>query len=267
MTMKRTPKLGQHFLTGSWAAAKLVDAAQISSDDTVLEIGPGHGSLTKVLLKTGANIVAIEKDGALAQELYATFAAEISEGRLTVVEGDVRDFDPQRHGLTAGNYILAANIPYYITGEILRQFLSMTAQPKRLAILIQKEVAQRIIAREGKESILSISVKAYGSPKIVARVSRGNFSPPPSVDSAILLVENISKTFFDGLDEGVFFSVVRAGFSSKRKKLVSNLGNVFGTTVARAATAHCDLPENTRAEDVSTPVWRLLALHIAGHVQ
>ena len=149
---------------------------------------------------------------------------------------------------------MAANIPYYITGEIIRQFLETPAQPRAMALLIQKEVAERIIARDGKESILSLSVKAYGKPKIVAKVSRGNFSPPPSVDSAILLVGDISKKFFDDLDERIFFKVVKAGFSSKRKFLANNL-SMFGKAEAQQALNACGLSPKTRAEDVPLQEW------------
>lgn len=265
--MKRTPKLGQHFLTGLWAAAKLAEAARIGAGDTVLEIGPGHGALTRELLKTGATIIAVEKDERLAEELRQTFAAEIAAERLELVAGDVRDFKPGTRNLEPGTYILAANIPYYITGEIFRRFLSSEAQPKRLAVLVQKEVAERIIARDGKESILSISVKTYGKPSIAAKVSRGNFSPPPSVDSAILLIDDISKEFLTGISEEHFFTVVRTGFSSKRKKLLGNLSKRYGKADARRALERCGLPENTRAEDVSTDAWRLIASELPAHVQ
>jgi 16S rRNA (adenine1518-N6/adenine1519-N6)-dimethyltransferase len=264
---RRGARLGQHFLTGLWAAAKLVDAARIEPSDTVLEIGPGHGALTKELLKTGARVVAIEKDEALTAELRHTFEQERAAGRFQLVEGDVRDFEPAHHGLSAGGFILAANIPYYITGEILRQFLSSDAQPKRLALLIQKEVADRILARNKKESILSLSVKAFGVPSIAAKVARGNFSPPPSVDSAILVVDDISKKNFEDVDESFFFSVVRAGFSSKRKRLAGNLANLMGKQQAMSALEYCGLPENVRAEDVPTDTWFTLVRQLAGHVQ
>jgi len=250
---KRGAKLGQHFLTGTWAARKLVEAARITRDDTVLEIGPGRGALTKELLKAAGRVVAIEKDGRLAAELHRTFATQIRNGTLTVVEGDVRDLDLRETEL--GEYILAANIPYYITGEIIRQFLTADEQPKTMALLVQKEVAQRILARDKKESILSISVKAYGEPSIAAVVGRGNFSPPPSVDSAILIVRNISKRFFKGSDERSFFDAVRAGFSSKRKFLAGNLAKKFGRERALSALASAGAPEHVRAENVSPEQW------------
>ena len=247
-------RLGQHFLTGTWAAARLAEAVHVQTSETILEIGPGKGALTRELLATGEKVLAVEKDGALVEQLKQTFAAEIDSGALKIVVADIRDFEPERFGLTAGGYVLAANIPYYITCEIIRQFLETPAQPRAMALLIQKEVAERIIARDGKESILSLSVKAYGKPKIVAKVSRGNFSPPPSVDSAILLVGDISKKFFDDLDERIFFKVVKAGFSSKRKFLANNL-SMFGKAEAQQALNACGLSPKTRAEDVPLQEW------------
>jgi 16S rRNA (adenine1518-N6/adenine1519-N6)-dimethyltransferase len=263
--MKRKgARLGQHFLTGTWAAHKLVESAAIGRNDTVLEIGPGKGALTKELLKTGGRIVAVEKDAALVEQLRSMFKSEIEDGTLTVIPGDVRDLDLKATRLDT--YVLAANIPYYITGEIIRQFLSSDLQPKTMALLVQKEVAERIVARDGKESILSISVKVYGDPSIAAKVARGNFSPPPSVDSAILVVKNISKKFFADLDEEFFFKVVRTGFSSKRKFLAGNLAKEFGRERALEAFAVAGISEKIRAEDVTLEQWRDLAECISeGH--
>jgi 16S rRNA (adenine1518-N6/adenine1519-N6)-dimethyltransferase len=256
-------RLGQHFLTGRWAAAKLTEAAGITALDTVLEIGPGTGALTRELLATGAHVIAIEKDEALVEKLRGSFAQEISADRFTLISDDVRNFVPEKAGLEACGYILAANIPYYITGEIIRQFLSTDAQPKTMAILIQKEVAQRICARDGKESILSVSVKAYGAPTIAAKVPRGNFSPPPSVDSAILVVNGISKTFFVDIDEAFFFTVVRAGFASKRKFLASNLAVLFTKLEVQNVFAACDISPKVRAEELGLEQWKKISLGLS----
>jgi len=258
--MKRKgARLGQHFLTGTWAAKRLAESVGVRPGEPILEIGPGKGALTKELLATGARVVAVEKDEALAEELGKTFSSEIASGVLRIITGDIRDFSPERHGLSSGGYVLAANIPYYITGEIIRQFLETEAPPRALALLVQKEVAARIFARDKKESILSISVKAYGTPSIIAKVSRGNFSPPPSVDSAVLLVSNVSKDFFLGFTEKEFFTVVRAGFASKRKFLANNLGAKFGKVPALEAMRSCGLNEKIRAEDVALQEWKCLA--------
>ena len=255
--------MGQHFLTGTWAARKLTEAVDVRREETILEIGPGKGALTRELLATGGKVLAIEKDEALVGQLNRTFAGEINSGALKIVAADIRDFKAERFGLTSSAYVLAANIPYYITGEIVRRFLETDIQPRAMALLVQKEVAERIIARDGKESILSLSVKAYGRPKIIAKVSRGNFSPPPSVDSAILLIDGISKTFFTDVSENGFFKVVKAGFASKRKFLANNLGVGFGKDEALRAIETCGLSQKVRAEDVPLLKWRELTQELS----
>jgi 16S rRNA (adenine1518-N6/adenine1519-N6)-dimethyltransferase len=258
-------RLGQHFLTGQWAAQKLAAATDVHRDETILEIGPGKGALTRELLATSARVVAVEKDEVLVEHLKEIFGEEIKTGNLVVVSDDIRNVTPGKLGLR--EYVLAANIPYYITGEIIRQFLTAEMQPRAMALLVQKEVADRIIARDGKESILSLSVKAYGMPRVVAKVSRGNFSPPPSVDSAILLIDGISKNFFADCDEKSFFEVVRAGFSSKRKFLVSNLGVRFGKDLAQATFLSIGINEKMRAEDLGLEQWKLLAQQMSQRTQ
>lgn len=254
---KKGARLGQHFLRAPWAAAKLIEGANITQKDTVLEIGPGEGALTKELLKHSGRVIAIEKDEVLVEKLRETFAREIESGALTLLEEDVRNFSPEKEGLRAGKYILAANIPYYITGEIIRSFLTSAAHPKTMALLVQKEVAERI-ARSEKESVLSISVKAFGMPRFVAKVVRGNFSPPPQVDSAILVIEDISRAFFADIEESNFFAVVKKGFSAKRKMLASNLSS-FGKEKVVEALAAASIPLKARAEDVPLSAWKIIA--------
>lgn len=237
---------------------KLAQAARVGPGVRVVEVGSGKGFLTRELLAMGGRVIAIEKDEALAAALPEQFP----DADLEVVTGDVRDFDPASHGLRAGEYVVAANIPYYITGEIIRQFLTAAAQPRTMALLIQKEVAERIVARDGKESLLSLSVKAYGTPRIVAKVGKGSFNPPPSVDSAIICIDNISRDFFEGFDEQKFFAVLRAGFASKRKKLAGNVAKVYGQR-AREALARVGIDGNARAEDVPIEKWKELACSIA----
>lgn len=252
--MKRKgARLGQHFLNAAWVARDLIASLQIKEDETILEIGPGKGALTGKLLATGNRVVAIEKDEALAAQLREKFANEIRVGQFTLIEDDVRNYTPDN----LGPYVLAANIPYYLTGEIIRQFLETPAQPRAAALLIQKEVAKRIVARGGKESILSLSVKAYGEPKIVAKVPKSAFNPPPSVDSAVLLIENISRDFFTGISEENFFTLVRTGFASKRKLLAKNLASFFDD--ARKTFVKCGIPEQVRAENVPLEKWGHLA--------
>ncbi len=255
---RKTPKLGQHFLNNPVVARSLVESAGILPNDNVVEIGPGTGALTKELLKTGAHVLALEKDSELVEKLQTTFASELASGKLELCEQDVRNFVPEEAGLKAGNYVLAANIPYYITGEIIRQFLETMAQPRSIALLIQKEVAERIVARDRKESILSLSVKIYGTPRIIRKVSAGNFTPPPSVDSAILAITHISKDAFKDFDEEKFFTVVRAGFASKRKVLRSNLARMFDVQRVQSAMEQVGVASNARAEDLSVTTWQAL---------
>jgi 16S rRNA (adenine1518-N6/adenine1519-N6)-dimethyltransferase len=256
--MARGARLGQHFLNAHWVARDLVDSLNIERGERVVEIGPGKGALTQELLARGAIVIAIEKDPDLVAYLRSTYAGEIASGALSIIEADIRSISPEKIGLKHQEYVLAANIPYYITGEIIRQFLEASAQPHSLALLIQKEVAQRIVARDGKESILSLSVKAYGEPSIVATVPAGCFNPPPTVDSAILLVKNISKSFFEHIQERSFFDIVRTGFSAKRKMLAGNLTKKYGAG-ARDALTSCAIEETIRAEDVPLEKWECLA--------
>lgn len=266
-------RMGQHFLKGTWAARALVHACSLSDKDTVLEVGPGKGVLTEEILATGARVIAIEKDERLVALLHERFASEIASGALTIVADDIRNIRLERLPLLKGGYTVAANIPYYITGEILRQFLTAQPQPRTMALLVQKEVAERIVGRKqkvegretnGKESILSLSVKAYGEPHIAAKVPRGNFSPPPSVDSAILVIERISRDFFSGITEDAFFTLVRAGFSSKRKLLSGNLVEKLGLEKSAVlnAFAACGIEEKVRAERVPLLTWKCLVTHL-----
>ncbi len=254
--MKHFPKkyLGQHFLRSDPALKAIADAGEVGRQDVVLEIGPGEGALTLKLLQKAGKVFAVEKDIQLVAMLQEKFSTEINNGELEVLHTDIRNFDPAKE-FTDKEYKLIANIPYYITGEILRMFLETKKQPEKMVLLIQKEVAQRIMARDGKESILSISIKAYGTPKIIKTVKAGSFHPAPKVDSAILAIEKISKDKFHaaGVSEKSFFEVVKKGFSSKRKKLSSNMdvGKEKWTEIA----GKLKIREDIRAENVSLEEW------------
>jgi len=251
--MAHGARLGQHFLKSPWAAKAVAYALDIRKGDMVLEIGPGKGILTSVLLERGARVAAIEKDPPLVTLLREKFAQEIRDGSLIIHEDDVRSTSSISLGLTEKPYIVIANIPYYITGEIIRQFLTDPLPPNAMSLLVQKEVAQRIVAK--KESILSLSVKAFGEPRIAAKVPRIHFSPPPAVDSAVLVIENISRNFFTTISEADFFQVVRAGFASKRKLLLNNLAQRWGKDVATLALIEASVAPAARAEDVPLDKW------------
>ena len=189
--------LGQHFLHAPNVVGAMIHVARIEPGMIVLEIGPGKGVLTRGLLKAGANVIAVEKDERAIEYMKENFAPELADGKLKLVQDDILAINPADLGLEKENYIVAANIPYYITGEILRKFLTAQVYPARMALLVQKEVAKRIVAADGKESILSISVKAYGEPKYIDTVPKRSFRPIPKVDSAIILIDKISKEFFE----------------------------------------------------------------------
>jgi 16S rRNA (adenine1518-N6/adenine1519-N6)-dimethyltransferase len=253
--LRHGARLGQHFLTRPEIAGWIADAAALSSNDTVLEIGPGHGILTRELLKRVGKVIAVEKDPSLVTELKQTFAAEVETGRLTLIEQDIRDFDP--YTLHPTPYTLIANIPYYITGYIIRKFLTTRHQPFSMVLLVQKEVAERVVAKDGKESLLSLSVKLFGTPSIAHVVKAGAFSPPPKVDSAVLCVEAISrKNMTDPIVEERLFSLLHQAFREKRKQIGHSL-----RATDRATFKICGVDERTRPEDITIDKWLCLAKH------
>src|SRR3989338_11160001 len=236
--------LGQHLLHSKSYLNAVADAVHIKEGEVAVEIGPGEGALTEVLLERGAKVVAIEKDSRLISFLKEKFAGKDFE----VIEGDALEFDCYK--LEAQSYKLIGNIPYYITGALFKKFLTAKHQPSTLVFLIQKEVGERI-ARSKKESILSLSVKAYGTPKYIKTVPAGAFAPAPKVDSAILAVENISrKNFADAAHEAKFFELIKKGFSQKRKLLKNNLGPDYASVLQKTAIA-----DKARAEDVPLEQW------------
>lgn len=208
---------GQHFLKSEAILQAIIATADIQLIDCVLEVGPGKGVLTSALLQKAQCVVAVEKDRLLIPYLAERFVREIAQKKLVLVEGDILKLSPQELGIPK-KYKVVANIPYYITGHFLRQFLSSKHQPTTMTLLVQKEVAERIVARDGKESVLSLSVKAYGTPKIIRTVPAGCFSPPPKVASAILHIGAISRNFFNSpKEERVFFELIKKAFNQKRK--------------------------------------------------
>ncbi|MBX4195799.1 16S rRNA (adenine(1518)-N(6)/adenine(1519)-N(6))-dimethyltransferase RsmA [Candidatus Parcubacteria bacterium] len=252
--------LGQHFLRSERALTTIRDGADPKGDDIVLEIGPGEGVLTKILLAFAGKVVAVEKDDQLFESLKQKFSNEIESKKLDLVHGDILEFDPNLLKFYRDfTYKLVANIPYNITGAILEKFLSADYQPERIVLLVQKEVAERVVAKGAKESILSISVKVYGKPKYIETVKAGSFVPAPKVDSAILLIEGISKDFFAKFSEVAFFKLLRTGFGSKRKKLSSNLAKIYPKLEILNTFELLGLNENSRAEDVSPETWQKLA--------
>ena len=236
-------------------ADRIADAGALSARDTVFEIGPGTGMLTRSLLERAGKVVALEADHELIPVLTEQFAPEIKAKKLKLVEGDIRIFDL---GDLPRGYAVVANIPYYVTGEIIRKLLSSKQKPSRVVLLVQKEVAERIV-RSKKESLLSLSVKVYGSARYCFTVPRGAFRPAPKVDSAVLSVSDIRAPFSTQKAEDAFFAILHAGFGHKRKRLAKNLEAVATKEKISIAFAGLSLSPDSRAEDVPLATWKLLA--------
>jgi 16S rRNA (adenine1518-N6/adenine1519-N6)-dimethyltransferase len=256
---KAKKSLGQNFLTALRVVDDIVHAGEVTAGDTVLEIGPGKGVLTRALLKTGATVLAVEKDDALFVYLQNEFNEYISSGKFMILNADILEILPTLKLPT--QYKLVANIPYNITGKILSDFLSYKNKPSKMVLMVQYEVAARIASKSEKSSILRIAVQAYGKAKLIKRVSAGSFFPKPRVDSAILLIDSISSNLFDSnkVSEDIFFKVVKSGFAHKRKKLSSNLRDAFPETDWLRIFNEIDLKENTRPEELSIETWITLS--------
>lgn len=268
--MRPKKHFGQNFLTSQPAIGKIVDAAFVQQGDTVVEIGPGKGALTQELLSRGARVIAIEADAELIPFLEEKFMDALANNTFVLVRGDaLLVTDEQLYSLCGDTYKLVANIPYYITGALIEAYLSRKFQPSLAVLLVQREVAERIVRRDihggmsGAGSILSEAVAAYGTPKYIHTVKAGSFFPAPTVDSAILQIASISRERFNADEtlEHTFFSVLKAGFAHKRKMLLSNLAeaNIADRQKLVTAFATISLHEKIRAEELTTDQWITLA--------
>lgn len=254
--------LGQHFLTSKIVPGWMCDAAALSAGEVVLEIGPGTGVLTRELLARGVRVIGLEADTRAIQVLEDTFGEEMGAGQLTLHHTDVRELDLGTFGLVPQGYKVVANIPYYLSGHLFRTFLETDTQPNTIVFLVQKEVAKRAASdpkRDEKESILSLSVKAYGTPTYIRTVGRGHFAPPPQVDSAIIAINGINKNSFIDLSETFFFELLHLGFGQKRKQLLGNLSTRFDREEVLHSFSTLDLPTTVRAEDIAIDIWLQLA--------
>lgn len=291
---KAKKSFGQNFLKSNLALNKIIEAGELTSKDVVLEIGPGKGALTEKLLENAGVVIAVEKDKDLIEILTEKFQTEIEKGRFILLNKDILEFDVEglyslyANGLvepeaTRGPeqkdeykpnipYKIIANIPYNITGAILKKFLTEERQPSLMVLMVQNEVAKRIVANDKKESILSISVKAYGNPKNIMKVSKKYFSPSPKVDSAIIAIKNINKDLFikENIKEEDFWNIVHSGFAHKRKVLISNLKNlkINKPTSQKSGDFNqifetLNLDKKVRAEDLELADWIKLTKSIS----
>lgn len=237
--------LGQHWLTDETTLKSICDSADLYPQDTVLEIGPGTGSLTKHLLQRVKRVVAVEKDEKLAAALPPA---------VEVIAGDILKFDLLQ--LPAG-YKVVANIPYYLTSNLLRVLSESPNPPGSMTLLVQKEVAERMGASPGHMSILAVSVQLYYECHLGQVVPSRLFTPPPKVDSQVVNLRRRAQPLFSDMDTARFFRLVKAGFSEKRKKLRSSLAGGLG--ISREQTDRllkkAGINGDLRAQELSLKEW------------
>lgn len=224
-------RFGQHFLSDPAILSRIAAAAELDDGTTVVEIGPGRGSLTEVLAARCQRVVAVEVDRELVPLLRERFQAAPS---VCIVEADVLDLDPAeilRRGAARPPYVVVANLPYNIAAPVLRLFLEKEPQPLRIVVMVQREVAEAMIAKPGTMSLMSVATQAYGEPHMVMRVAPGSFTPPPAVESAVVRIDVAAAPRVD-VPIQPFFRVVRAGFGNPRKQLRNSLS--FGLRVKQA---------------------------------
>jgi 16S rRNA (adenine1518-N6/adenine1519-N6)-dimethyltransferase len=252
-------QLGQNFLADPVALGRIVAAAELTAQDTVLEIGAGVGTLTRPLAEAAGHVVAVELDDGLVPILGQELA-DLSN--VEIVHGDVLGIPS--FGLAERGFKIVANLPYNITSAILRRFLEQEPRPQLMVVTVQREVADRIVAEPGQMSLLAVSVQLYGVPRIVARIPAGAFYPPPKVDSAVVRIDvrpEPDVDFGGELDDAAFFRVVRAGFEQKRKMLRNALagGLRMEPGEVEAALAEAGVDARRRAQTLSLEEWGAVA--------
>ncbi len=262
--------LGQNFLYDEELLARIVAAAEVEPGDAVLEVGPGLGALTRQLARAAGRVVAVELDDRLLPILNYELEPFAN---VTIVHGDILAFDPA--AWFDGPFVVVANVPYYITGAILRRLLEGRPRPKRMVLTVQREVAERLAAKPPEMSLLAVSVQYYGTVKVVGTVKAGAFWPRPEVDSAVIRIDVDRKkketTDFtdyadledsesvDSSSEAAFFRVVRAGFGEKRKQLKNNLRQLgLADEAIAAALAAAGVDGRRRAETLGVGEWERL---------
>ena len=272
--------LGQNFLADPVHLDRIVAAAELARDDVVIEVGPGVGTLTARLAGQAGRVVAVELDSSLLPALRETLAGH---DNVAIVQGDILQLDPgqlsmvngqlpivnetppadsgslaiDNYPLTIGHYKVVANLPYYITSAAIRHLLTAAPPPALLVLTVQREVAQRIVARPPQMSLLAVSVQYFADPEIVARIPAGAFYPPPKVDSAILRLRLRPQPAVNASSEETFFRVVRAGFSQPRKQLHNSLksGLALPAEAVQALLAVAGIAPERRAETLTLEEW------------
>jgi 16S rRNA (adenine1518-N6/adenine1519-N6)-dimethyltransferase len=248
--MQPKKSLGQHWLRSKAALRDICDAAELDKKDVVLEIGPGPGALTKNLIERVHKVVAVELD----EDLAAALPKKIKSRKLKVEQGDILKFNLSK---MPPGYKVVANIPYYLTSHLLRHLAESVNPPDMVVLLIQTEVAQRVVTKPGQMSIIAVSVQLYFEAELGRMVDAKLFTPPPKVDSQILILHRKMEPMFENLDTRLFFRVVKAGFSAKRKKLRSSLssGLGIGKKEADEILATADVDGDLRAQNLDLEDW------------
>lgn len=250
-------KLGQNFLQDTAALEEIVRAAEIQPDDAVLEIGPGLGSLTRYLAASAKTVTAIELDPGLIPVLKSVLAPHPN---VRVIEGDILRFPPSEI-MSQNDYLVVANVPYYITSAIFRHLLEKAPRPRRIVLTIQQEVAERICAKPGDMSLLSLSVQVYGHTVIAANIPASAFTPIPNVDSAVIRVDMYPEPVIPILQLERFFHLAKAGFSQKRKTLRNSIsaGLAISTSEASQMLEQAGIDPQRRAETLNLQEWEKLS--------
>jgi 16S rRNA (adenine1518-N6/adenine1519-N6)-dimethyltransferase len=251
--LRADKRLGQNYLQDSNALEKIVEAAEIQSTDTVLEIGPGLGSLTRYLSVSAQQVITVELDLKLIPVLQAILKPYAN---IRLIQGDILDLTPKELGLPP-EYLVVANIPYNITSAIIRHLLESEPKPRRIVLTVQKEVAERICATPPDMSLLALSVQVYGSPRIMTRIPAEAFFPAPKVDSTVVKIEICPEPVVPSPLLPSFFKLIKAGFSQKRKTLRNSLSAGLGiaTTEAESLLDKAEIDSKRRAETLSLKEW------------
>lgn len=253
--------MGQHFLVSRDVLGKIIAAAKLSSEDTVLEIGAGLGTLTVELAKRSKLVIAVEKDLRLIPDLEKNLHAQATSN-VTIVAGDILKLFPDKLPLPK-TYRVIANIPYYLTGRLIRTLLESSHPPREIYVTLQREVAERITARPPRMSVLAVAVQSYGTPALLFRIAKESFHPRPRVDSAFIVIREISEKKFTeaGVDKNFFFGLVRTAFQGRRKTLANSLSRGLniekGVVTARLLAER--IPPGARPEELDVARWFKLA--------
>jgi 16S rRNA (adenine1518-N6/adenine1519-N6)-dimethyltransferase len=255
--LKARKNLGQHFLIDEAILSTIIEAAELSSKDTVIEVGPGLGILTTELARHAGNVIAVELDTKLASLLQRRLA---SLSNLRVINADILKVKPSQLLDGKSKYKVAANLPYYITSPVLRYFVEASPKPSLMVMMVQKEVGEAIVAGPGKMSLLAVSLQVYSEPRIISHVPAQSFYPQPKVDSVILRFDVLPEPAVKVADMSSFFEVVKSGFSSPRKQLHNSLAHGFGMKPAEVAPflKRADIDPKRRAETLSLEEWAKL---------